>query len=380
MIRDNYNNISYLERNIINMIPAKPKPMTIKHEFPININKMARYRLGYAQFFTLPSEMIEDFNKIIEQPIENGDVVLFEPIQFGGKRLLLSNDPSNHKLLCSYSSIDKMIQNYPKGKVGMTFGNVKFLNDAKEIKQNRILKLSKSKNELQKAYEDKIATLNKVNNEATSELQSKIIEQDNKIKRLEKQIDALKQKLEDDKNEYKRCYEHELDHKDLEIERLRFQLRKPRCHEGITEWVKNNLQGKLLFHDRAVRLMEKVNPSEVDLELLCYALEYLAYEYRDFRRGVITQNEMRDCCSKKYGRPFDVVPTKNQTIECYPKEYKIKYYIGYKGKPVESPLEWHLRVGNDNRNLLRIYFLYDKSKELVVVGSLPNHLSIFGYK
>lgn len=37
-------------------------------------------------------------------------------------------------------------------------------------------------------------------------------------------------------------------------------------------------------------------------------------------------------------------------------------------------LDLHLKVGNDSENLLRIYFLYDKEKKLIVVGSLPKHL------
>jgi len=58
----------------------------------------------------------------------------------------------------------------------------------------------------------------------------------------------------------------------------------------------------------------------------------------------------------------------------YPTEYRIKYYPGPKGKPVESLLNLHLKVGVDPRTLIRIYFLYDKEKQLIVVGSLPKHL------
>ena len=64
----------------------------------------------------------------------------------------------------------------------------------------------------------------------------------------------------------------------------------------------------------------------------------------------------------------------------YPAEYKIKYFEGYKGKPVESLLDYHLKVGNDAENLLRIYFLFDETKKLIVVGSLPEHLKTSSYK
>jgi len=89
---------------------------------------------------------------------------------------------------------------------------------------------------------------------------------------------------------------------------------------------------------------------------------------------VIDEEEMNNRCTQKYGRPFDVVPSAGVSGVRYPKEYKIKYYLGHKGKPVESLLDYHLRVGNDNERQLRVYFLYDNEKKLIVVGSLPEHL------
>ncbi|NCB42814.1 MAG: hypothetical protein EOM59_09360 [Clostridia bacterium] len=58
----------------------------------------------------------------------------------------------------------------------------------------------------------------------------------------------------------------------------------------------------------------------------------------------------------------------------------LKYYIGFTGKPVESPLNLHLSIGNKAENLIRIYFLYDKEKQFIVVGSLPKHLPTVSYK
>jgi len=53
---------------------------------------------------------------------------------------------------------------------------------------------------------------------------------------------------------------------------------------------------------------------------------------------------------------------------------KIKYFKDAQGKRHESALDYHLRVGNDAENLLRIYFLPDDTKQLIVIGSLPRHL------
>jgi hypothetical protein len=95
--------------------------------------------------------------------------------------------------------------------------------------------------------------------------------------------------------------------------------------------------------------------------------------------GMISADEMRSLCMQKYNRPFEVTPVRGVAIDKWPGEYKIKYNIGHAGRPIETPLDIHLRVGNDSGNLLRVYFLYDKENKLIVVGSLPKHLSTESY-
>ena len=80
-------------------------------------------------------------------------------------------------------------------------------------------------------------------------------------------------------------------------------------------------------------------------------------------------------CGEKYGRPFDVKPTGQITIKYTPGEYRIKYFRDAQGKESDSDLDYHLRVGNDPENLLRIYFLHDDARQMIVIGSLPDHLT-----
>jgi len=120
--------------------------------------------------------------------------------------------------------------------------------------------------------------------------------------------------------------------------------------------------------------MEDLKSDEVDMELLGGALEFLAEEYRCRVLGEMTEDEMNTACSRKYGRPFEVAAQKSGSVDAYPGDYKIKYFLGKDGKRHESALDRHLRVGNDAEKLLRIYFLFDSEKQLIVVGSLPKHL------
>ncbi|HOO25810.1 MAG TPA: hypothetical protein PKW24_04305, partial [Clostridiales bacterium] len=149
----------------------------------------------------------------------------------------------------------------------------------------------------------------------------------------------------------------------------------PQKPSEIIGWVESRFEGRLLLHERAIDSLNKVFPQDVDMNLLCDALEYLANEYLDFLKRAIDKEERDLLCSQKYDRPFCVVGNSNASIQKFPTEYKIKYKPGFKGKPVETVMDWHLRVGVDSAKLLRIYFLYDNEKQLIVIGYLPGHLS-----
>ena len=109
--------------------------------------------------------------------------------------------------------------------------------------------------------------------------------------------------------------------------------------------------------------------------LICDALDYLATDYWEMRYLQIPKNVALTRCGEKYGRPFDVKPTGQITIKYAPGEYRIKYYRDAQGKEIDSDLDYHLRVGNDPKNLLRIYFLHDDAQQRIIIGSLPDHLT-----
>lgn len=138
--------------------------------------------------------------------------------------------------------------------------------------------------------------------------------------------------------------------------------------------------GKLYLHPKAVALLEDKAARNVDIRLICDALDFLATDYWDHRYKLTSKDEMLSRCSRKYGRPFDISPVGSNTINYTPSQYRIKYFPGHNGKPVESDLNCHLKVGNDPENLLRIYFLHDDEKQLIVIGSLPHHLRAVSIK
>lgn len=217
-----------------------------------------------------------------------------------------------------------------------------------------------------------------------AELRSDLLQTEDKIEELTRQTGSLKRyqaELERDKETLRRQQEEEalkyqlqLCKKDEEIAYLQRKLTQPTNHEEIAEWVSKTFDGKLLMHQKAVALLEDKSAKTVQVSLICDALDFLATDYWDYRYSRISRDEMNTRCSEKYGRPFEIKPTGNMTVQFTPAEYKIKYFLGARGKPVESALDYHLCVGNDMENLLRIYFLHDDDKKLLVIGSLPRHL------
>ena len=100
--------------------------------------------------------------------------------------------------------------------------------------------------------------------------------------------------------------------------------------------------------------------------MLCDALDFLATDYWEQRFKQLPVDEMNCRCSAKYQRPFDVSRLGDMTVEFTPGEYKVKYRMTGTEKAREYPLNWHLKVGNDPENLLRIYFFHDdKARKLV---------------
>ena len=348
----------------------------------VDIEQFAHYKMGYAQIFTLPMVRVPDFTRITGRHIAPGDVLLIEPLAFGGEAERIPR----HRLLADPESewrrLDERIQNAPKNKP-MAFGAVQFLPAAKEIEQTNQIRRHLSTREILRASDEraKAAELRHQAELQGTREQQQLLE--DRIGRLWKQIelaDDEKAHLRATVSEVEAEMERRLEEKDREIARLQALLDRPKDLTGVVPWAERYLGEGLFFHQRAKKELESVAPGEVDLGLLCDALEYLATDYRDELLGLIDEDECRNRASKKYNRGFDVKKLTGISIEMYPTDYKIKYYKGHLGKPIDSVLDLHLRVGHTNENLLRIYFLYDKEQKRLVIGSLPRHLSTMSYK
>jgi len=358
------------EEKLPNKLPAG------NQKLPFEIDKLTRYRMGYAQFFVLPLSQREAFQKNTGHHVAAGEVLVLEPKRFGGEAmkipaLQIKNDPQTE-----YRRLEEYVQNYSKKKP-MTFGNVIFLNEAVEIERDYRLRNAQSKEEVAAIYEQRILDAEIKHKVIFEKQENKCSEKDNEILQLKAKIEELREEKVNLQRELKsRVEEHlsELVIKNCENRRLKSLLERPTQQKEIVSWVDRCFEHKLNLHPRARKMLQDLPPNKVDLRLLCDALEYLAIEYRDQKIERFDDDELKKRCNQKYKYYFEVTPVTGTSVTKYFNDYHIQYSRGGKGKPVDCVLDRHLRHGVDSENLLRIYFLYDKEEKLIVVGSLPEHL------
>lgn len=149
------------------------------------------------------------------------------------------------------------------------------------------------------------------------------------------------------------------------------EIKIPRSYDGMGDWVRQHLAGRLVLHPRAERAVGKAEYSEP--EMVYRGLIILANEYRDSRMGLDNDEPFR-AALEKYGMDFSRSIAKTRAGE-----EGDTYYVNYPlGSNQRAFLQYHLRRGNqhENRRCMRIYFFWDEETSQVVVGWLPSHLNI----
>ena len=374
---------SYVSNLTVNSdISSKLAGCLQNYPLPVSVEELAEPIMGYGYVFLLPQNLYEDFVSGWDSGLEEGGIAIYYPPQFSGHREIYRYQDLCEKKDLLVRLFTSNIQEYLKRKA-ISYGDVQFLRELKQKELQIILSSEREKGEMQEVLLRELEDYQRLTDQKIAqergEQKKENIELNRENRKLLDRLQELEEKIEKAKDS-KTAIEELAEKVNLlreENEALRIQVRKlcaPTKPSQLAQWIEEQFSGRLIFHSKAVALIENTPAAEVDMKLLCDALEFLATEYRNELIGEITEEERNLLCSKRYGRPFTVTPIKGMSPQAYSAEYKIKYYENEKGKKYESVLDLHLKVGNDSENLLRIYFLYDKEKKLIVVGSLPKHL------
>jgi len=150
----------------------------------------------------------------------------------------------------------------------------------------------------------------------------------------------------------------------------------PNGYTELPRWVDSYFADRLFLHARAVRAIK--DATFENIVLVYETLKLLADAYWPMKAN--QEQDQRQTLSNNWEEgikrlrleynPHSI--TQNRLGE-FREAYTINYRIGQSSRQVLGP---HLKFGSakDDRYCMRIYFLWDDDRQLVVIGHLPSHL------
>lgn len=352
------------------------KVETVAIEPPYDLEKFCYYTFSHCRTYILEEGARKSFSSQSGISFAPGDIVVMYPTAYGGGEEVVPLKKNEVKREETIKLVESGVKSFLKARQ-IDFGRIEFLSGARE----HLLRLS---DEMMDSAEAADAHFKQEIEQLNAFWKNELSQKGRDLEAVTAQLQRQKEyaaRLEGEKAQMREVFAAEQEKKQVEIEAhkatiefLRRRYDQPKNYEGIEAWVEEHFSQRLFLHPKAIaRMLTKSNQC-ADISLVCDALDYLATDYWEQRYLQLPKDLALTRCGEKYGRPFDVRPTGQATIDFTPSEYRIKYFKNAQGKDADSDLDYHLRVGNDPENLLRIYFLHDDAHRLIVIGSLPDHL------
>ena len=364
-----------LPKNMPKPVPAG-KTETVIAEPPYDLDTFCYYTFSHCRTYVLEHAANKQLTAQSGIRFKPGDIIVLYPTAMGGGERVIPYDSSDANREETIRAIEKGIKDSLKTR-DVDFGHITFLSGAREHLLRMADELAESAEAADAGFKAEIEQLK-------AGWKSEAAQKEQELAALAAQVQRQKEyaaRLEEEKTRLREEFALERDKLRAEsdahlatIDFLRRRYDQPTDYNGVAAWVDEHFGERLYLHPRAVARMLTRSNQCASVELVCDALDYLATDYWEQRYAQLPKDLALTRCGEKYGRPFDVKPTGQVTIDFTPGEYKIKYYKNAQGREIDSDLDYHLRVGNDPENLLRIYFLHDDAEKKIVVGSLPDHL------
>ena len=322
----------------------------------------ANRNAGNSRPFFLPKRMFKKFNDLFSVGAYSaGDVIVIDPKVFGGRsKVYLYEDKEQYR---------DYVGNFTREK-NINFKDVLFVDEAKIITDRKnsdyVSEILAQLDETTKSLEiikSKISRAERINdyqkndstdvNKELEETLNKLQKSENTNLVLDREISRLRAEIKN-KNDY--------------IAYIDRWKARPEKHKDIPEWISSYKY--VVLDKKAVDCLNRNDAENVDLNTICDSLDYMEYLYSQHLFEGMSKEELNNRSSNIYNRPFEVSPSgipSSAKGEC-----KVKYAFE-DGIRREYPLDWHLKAGNHGE-LIRIYFIIDKNRKKIIVGSLPNHL------
>lgn len=363
------------QKTVSGLPPAK-KTETVAVDPAYDLDKFAYYTFSHCRTYIMENGMNKSFTAQSGIRFKPGDIIVMYPTSLGGGERVIPYRAPENPWDESIQAIEKGIKDFLKERP-VDFGHIMFLSGVREHLLHISDELMENAEAADAHFKTEIEQLNAFWKAEVAQKDRELEESANQLKRQKEYASRLEDEKTALRVEFSQEREKLQEEIDSHLETIAFLRRRydqPEDYDGIEDWVAEHFSDRLILHPKAVARMLTRSNQCAAVDLVCDALDYLATDYWEMRYLQVPKEVALTRCAEKYGRPFEVKPTGQATIEFTPGEYRIKYYKDAKGRETDRDLDYHLRVGNDSENLLRIYFLHDDAEKLIVVGSLPDHL------
>jgi len=370
VLRNSFKNFS---SSLDHKLPTQ-KAKTTQQEppaLPEWLKQLAYERMGYAHVFSISETIRDEFNKVTGYKLTNGGAVLLPAPQAKEMEMHFSHKDVSSEGFCK--KLDDLVWNYSKDR-HFDFSFCRFVPQALERQTDKMLKDIHTEKDLRKLYEEKLSQSIDQDSKQTAEIEGQHRRKQNKLEHeLEDTIKKLKAAEQNTKQQQMRLMLLNSENQTIS-KRLELTKARPQNVAKVCDWAIEHYGSQIVIHERAQRQMKEIKNEDVDLNLICDALEFLANEYWDELNGIIDLEESLRLCSLYYNRPFEVGECGDRNIRDYPEDY----CISHNSKSIQ--LTHHLKIGKDSKRLVRIYFYYDKADQTILIGSMPKHLRTTSYQ
>ncbi len=336
----------------------------------------AAHLWSFGLTYLSEASLCEKLARTLNRSLESGDVLLCEPIGFGGSVSVVSGKLVGAEREAELKKLRQFVHDYARRRA-VLFPGISFLSAAREQLTASVEEALENATADSQESAAEIQKLRAHFNEELDRRDGEITERGEQLAKLRGVLSAREtdiEKLRTTFDDLKEAHAAALAEKDDLINYLRDRMTWPESHAEIANWAEDKLKGKLVLVQHAKDLLLEKGAQSADVGLICEALHFLATDYRDARYKFITEEERDLRAYAKYGRGFQIAPTSDATIRLHPEQYRVKYSCEGNKNSVDCDLTSHLRVGTGAAHLLRIYFFHDDERKLIVVGSLPQHL------
>lgn len=162
----------------------------------------------------------------------------------------------------------------------------------------------------------------------------------------------------------------------LRAARNEVEVPLPEDYASLQGWIDSYYADKLHLHPRAERALK--NAVFKDTALVYQSLKLLGGAYWELCADSDPEGRGERVAAWEAGLralrlDFNSHSIAENRLGEFREQYTIDYRIGQKPKQVLGP---HLKYGStkDDRFCMRVYFLWDDERQLVVIGHLPSHL------